>query len=115
MKIHTHTHRLLSLFSQTAVSSSSISIVPAASCTLPLDLAMFARTHHNARYVGDLFSTLYYIENFFWSLADTDKLSYTLVTFRAAVEYIRGKEVEKWLPKTQTTSSVSYMYSVYSG
>ena len=53
----------------------------------------------------DLFSALYYIENFHWSLADADRLSYTLVTFRAAVEYIRGKEVEKWLPKKKENSS----------
>ena len=55
--------------------------------------------------LGDLFSALYYIENFRWSLADTDRLSYTLVTFRAAVEYIRGKEVEKWLPKKKENDS----------
>ena len=58
--------------------------------------------------LGDLFSALYYVEHFLWSLADTDRLSYTLVTFRAAVEYIRGKEVEKWLPKrTESTGKVS--------
>ena len=58
---------------------------------------------------GDLFSALYYVENFHWSLTDMDRLSYTLVTFRAAVEYIRGKEVEKWLPKRKESDSrVSY-------
>ena len=58
--------------------------------------------------LGDLFSALYYVEHFNWSLADVDRLSYTLVTFRAAVEYIRGKEVEKWLPKkVESASKVS--------
>ena len=57
------------------------------------------------RFTDDLFSALYYVENFHWSLADADRLSYTLVTFRAAVEYIRGKEVEKWLPKRKENSS----------
>ena len=31
------------------------------------------------------------------------------------MEYIRGKEVEKWLPKkTESTGKVSYMYLPYS-
>ena len=59
---------------------------------------------HGTHPSGDLFSALYYVENFHWSLADTDRLSYTLVTFRAAVEYLRGKEVEKWLPKQNKVS-----------
>ena len=57
-----------------------------------------------SQYIGDLFSALYYVEHFHWSMADADRLSYTLVTFRAAVEYIRGKEVEKWLPKRRESA-----------
>lgn len=53
-----------------------------------------------------LLSTLYYTEHFHW-LSDFDQLSYTLVTFRAAVEYLRGSEVLKWLPprRPQQTKS----------
>lgn len=48
-----------------------------------------------------LFSSLYYMEYFHWSATDADKLSYVLVTFRAAVEYIRGQEVEHLLPEKE--------------
>ena len=45
------------------------------------------------------YSSLYYMENFHWPPTDTDKLSYVLVTFHAAMEYIRGPEVEHLLPE----------------
>lgn len=49
------------------------------------------------------------MENFHWSQTDADKLSYTLVTLRAAVEYIRGPEVEKWLPKREEKVCVCWL------
>lgn len=56
------------------------------------------------------------MENFHWSLTEADKLSFSLVTLRAAVEYIRGPEVDKLLPKTeetkkQVTSYILYLYN----
>ena len=50
-----------------------------------------------------LLSSVYYMEHFHWSLSDADKLSFSLVTLRAAVEYIRGPEVEKLLTRAETT------------
>ena len=38
------------------------------------------------------------MEHFHWSIADADKLSYVLVTFRAAVEFLRGPEAAKFIP-----------------
>lgn len=45
------------------------------------------------------FSCMYYVENFHWPPSDTDRLSYVLVTFHAAMEYIRGPDVDHLLPK----------------
>ena len=41
---------------------------------------------------------MYYVEHFHW-FSDSDQLSYILVTFKAAVEFLRGPEMEKWLPR----------------
>lgn len=55
-----------------------------------------------------LLSDLYYVEHFHW-FSDSDQLSYILVTFRAAVEFLRGPEVGKWLPNgTQQKISSPY-------
>lgn len=65
--------------------------------------------------IEHLLSTLYYTEHFHW-LSDFDQLSYTLVTFRAAVEYLRGPEVLKWLPPRrpqQTKSQVMIQRSLF--
>ncbi|XP_064391483.1 uncharacterized protein LOC135339343 isoform X2 [Halichondria panicea] len=45
-----------------------------------------------------LLSSVYYMEHFHWSLSDADRLSFSLVTLRAVVEYLKGPEVEKLLP-----------------
>ena len=54
---------------------------------------------------------MYYVEHFHW-FSDSDQLSYILVTFRAAVEFLRGREMEKWLPSTpQVTKSQVWNYN----
>ena len=63
-----------------------------------------ARTHthtHTHTHTAHLPSSLYYMEYFHWSQTDADKLSYVLVTFRAAVEYFRGPEAERVLPREE--------------
>lgn len=57
--------------------------------------------------LAHLLSALYYMEHFHWSLSDADKLSFSLVTLRAAVEYIRGPEVVKLLPGAEETRRLS--------
>ncbi|CAI8012638.1 Ankyrin repeat domain-containing protein 27 [Geodia barretti] len=52
-----------------------------------------------------LFSCLYYMEHFHWPPSDTDRLSYVLVTFHAAMEYIRGPDVTHLLPKNTVLST----------
>lgn len=51
------------------------------------------------------FSCMYYMESFHWPPSDTDRLSYVLVTFHAAMEYIRGPDVERLLPKSAVLNS----------
>ena len=59
----------------------------------------YTHTHtHTHTHTAHFPSSLYYMEHFHWSLTDADKLSYVLVTFRAAVEYLRGPETERFLP-----------------
>ena len=63
---------------------------------------MHALTHsppHN--HTGHLLSSLYYMEHFHWSLSESDKLSFSLVTLRAAVEYLKGPEVNSLLPRSE--------------
>ncbi len=54
-------------------------------------------------------SALYYVEHFHW-FSDSDQLSYILVTFRAAVEFLRGREMEKWLPSNPQVTLVSQVH-----
>lgn len=49
---------------------------------------------------------MYYMENFHWPPSDTDRLSYVLVTFHAAMEYIRGPDVNHLLPKSSVVVRV---------
>ena len=56
---------------------------------------------HTHTHTAHLPSSLYYMEHFHWSQTDADKLSYVLVTFRAAVEYLRGPEAERLLPREE--------------
>lgn len=38
------------------------------------------------------------MENFHWPPSGVGKLSYVLVTFRAAAEFIRGPDAKQYLP-----------------
>eukprot|EP00731_Ephydatia_muelleri_P037910 Em0597g5a len=42
------------------------------------------------------------IQYFYWPASDSDRLGYVLVTFIAAMEYIRGPEVQSFLPPPQS-------------
>jgi hypothetical protein len=44
-------------------------------------------------------SDVYYVENFHWPFSDGDRLSFVIVTVKAAVEYIKGPEVSQYLPQ----------------
>ncbi len=51
------------------------------------------------------------MEHFHWSLSDADRLSFSLVTLRAVIEYLKGPEVEKLLPAAKEPQRrVSYIY-----
>lgn len=52
-----------------------------------------------------MLSMLYYMENFHWSQTDADQLSFILVTMRAAVEFLRGPDVQQWLPQPEPTNN----------
>jgi hypothetical protein len=54
-------------------------------------------------------SDVYYVENFHWPFSDGDRLSFVIVTVKAAVEYIKGPEVSQYLPqqKQQQPSQVN--------
>ncbi|XP_019863088.1 PREDICTED: ankyrin repeat domain-containing protein 27-like [Amphimedon queenslandica] len=46
-------------------------------------------------------SDVYYIENFHWPFSEGEKLSFVLVTVRAALEFIKSADVDKYLPTKQ--------------
>eukprot|EP00731_Ephydatia_muelleri_P037919 Em0598g6a len=47
-------------------------------------------------------TTYYLLQYFYWPASDSDRLGYVLVTFIAAMEYIRGPEVQSFLPPPQS-------------
>lgn len=46
-----------------------------------------------------LVSNLHYVENFLWSLSPKDELSYSLITFKAATEYVKMHEFTQLVPR----------------
>lgn len=55
-----------------------------------------------------LMAHMYFIENFHWSTSTTDDLSYSLVTFKAATQYILDTDFTELSPKKQDTLNVSF-------
>ena len=62
---------------------------------------------------GYLLSIFYYMENFHWSMTESDQLSYILVTLRSSVEFLRGPDVNKWIPVAPCNTKPEHVSNTY--